>query len=140
MSTNKTVETRASVEHFIGSVGNETRRRDSREMLRVMEEITGHPPRMWGNSMVGFGSYHYRYESGREGDFFLTGFSPRKAAIAVYIMPGFDRYGDLLERLGPHKTGKSCLYLKSLDSIDRTVLGELIRDSVEQMRETHDCR
>jgi len=140
VSANKTVETRASVKDFIDSVSDESRKRDSLEMLRVMNEITGQPPRMWGGSLVGFGSYHYRYESGREGDFFLTGFSPRKNTFTVYIMPGFSRFSDHLARLGPHRTGKSCLYLKNLDSIDRDVLRQLISDSVAQMRKTHDCR
>ena len=86
---------------------------------------------------MGFGRYHYQYDSGREGDFFITGFSPRKTALTVYIMPGFDRYEERLQRLGPHKTGKSCLYLKNLDAIDRDVLEEIIRDSVSAMRKKY---
>jgi hypothetical protein len=96
-------------------------------------------PRPWGSSLVGFGSYHYRYESGREGDFFLTGFSPRKSAFTVCIMPGFERYQARMKKLGPHTTGKSCLYLKNLDAIDRDVLEEIVRDSVEYMRKNYDC-
>ena len=104
-----------------------------------MEAISGSRAAMWGSSMVGFGRYQYRYASGREGEFFLTGFSPRKTALTVYVMPGLERYADQLERLGPHKTGKSCLYLKSLDAVDREVLEEIITDSVEYMRKNHHC-
>jgi hypothetical protein len=114
MAGNKTVETGASVRDFIDSVENEHKRRDSRELVTLMEAISGSRAAMWGSSMVGFGRYQYRYASGREGEFFLTGFSPRKTALTVYVMPGLERYADQLERLGPHKTGKSCLYLKSL--------------------------
>lgn len=137
MATNKNVETDASVTDFIQSVENEQRRKDSWEMLEIMERITGQKPKLWGSSLVGFGNYHYRYESGREGDFFLTGFSPRKTAFTVYVMPGFERYADQLERLGPYKTGRSCLYLKKLDAVDRSVLEEIIEDSVDFMKEKY---
>jgi hypothetical protein len=140
MAGNKTVETGASVRDFIDAVENEQKRRDSRELVTLMEAISGSRAAMWGSSMVGFGRYHYRYASGREGEFFLTGFSPRKTALTVYVMPGLDRYAGQLERLGPHKTGKSCLYLKSLDAVDREVLEEIITDSVEYMRKTYDCK
>jgi hypothetical protein len=140
MAGNKTVETGASVRDFIDAVENEQKRRDSRELLTLMEAISGSRAAMWGSSMVGFGRYHYRYASGREGEFFLTGFSPRKTALTVYVMPGLDRYSSQLERLGPHKTGKSCLYLKSLDAVDRAVLEEIITDSVKYMRKTYDCK
>jgi len=139
MAKNKTVETQASVNAFIEAVDNESRRSDSRELVVLMQTITGHEPKMWGPSMVGFGSYHYRYASGREGDYFITGFSPRKTALTVYIMPGLERYASALERLGPHKTGKSCLYLKNLETIDRNVLKEIIQDSVEHMRREYNC-
>jgi hypothetical protein len=134
MSSNKTVATDQKVEDFINSVDDEQKRKDSWDMIRLMEKITGQAARMWGSSLVGFGSYHYKYESGREGDFFLTGFSPRKTAFTIYIMPGFSNYAELMEKLGPHKTGKSCLYVKSLQVIDRTVLEQLIRDSVAHMK------
>lgn len=140
MAKNKTVETQASVDAFIEAVDNESRRSDSRELVVLMQTITGHEPKMWGPSMVGFGSYHYRYASGREGDYFITGFSPRKTALSVYVMPGLERYEKQLARLGPHKTGKSCLYLKSLDTIDRGVLEEIVSDSVRVMHEQYDCR
>ena len=140
MAKNKTVATDASVETFIDAVENETRRNDCRELLDLMRDVTGKEPKMWGPAMIGFGSYHYRYESGREGDFFITGFSPRKTALTVYLMPGLDRYTDERTRLGPHKTGKSCLYLKSLDSIDRGVLRDMIEDSIAFMREKYECQ
>jgi len=139
MAQNKTVATDATVGDFIEALEDRRIREDSRQLLVLMQQITGHEARMWGGSMVGFGNYHYRYESGREGDFFLTGFAPRKSALSVYIMPGFERFRSQLGKLGPHKTGKSCLYLKNLDSIDRDVLAEIIRDSVAYMRANYDC-
>jgi hypothetical protein len=139
MAKNKTVATENSVAEFIASIDDEQKRRDSEEMIALMRGVTGHEPRMWGSSLVGFGSYHYRYESGREGDFFLTGFSPRKTALTIYVMPGFTRYGKLMKTLGPHSTGKSCLYVKNLDAIDRAVLEEIVRNSVSHMREKYDC-
>ena len=139
MSSNKTVENDSSVENFINTVDNEQKRRDSWDMIALMKGITGAEPRMWGSSLVGFGQYHYKYESGREGDSFITGFSPRKTALTVYIMPGFDAYKEKMAKLGPHKTGKSCLYLKNLDAVDRGVLEEIIRDSVDLMRERYEC-
>lgn len=138
MAQNKTAPGSASVEEFIDGIDDPQRRADCRELLVTLREICGCEPVMWGN-MVGFGTYHYRYASGREGDFFITGFASRKTALTVYIMPGFDDYAEHLERLGPHKTGRSCLYLKRLDAVDREVLYELIRRSVEVMRERYDC-
>ena len=140
MASNKTQPTGQSVEKFLNAVHDERKRQDSWSLIELMEAVTGEEPRMWGSSLVGFGQYHYRYASGREGDFFLTGFSPRKSALAVYIMPGCARYEGPLQRMGPHKTGKSCLYLKSLDAVDRDVLEDIIRDSVAYMREKYDCQ
>jgi len=140
MSSNKTVETDDSVENFINAVDNEQKRRDSWDLIALMKDITGSEPKMWGSSLVGFGQYHYKYASGREGNFFITGFSPRKAALTVYVMPGFDAYEKQLSRLGPYKTGKSCLYLRNLNVVDRDVLEEIIRDSVEVMRGRYDCQ
>lgn len=137
MAANKTIANDTSVNAFIDTVEDERKRADSHELIELMRTITGHEPKLWGSSLVGFDSYHYRYASGREGDFFITGFSPRKTALAIYIMPGFDDYAEQLQRLGPHKTGKSCLYVKNLDAIDRDVLGEIIRDSVSAMRERY---
>jgi hypothetical protein len=110
------------------------RRADCQAIVRIMRRATGARPAMWGTSIVGFGSYHYRYESGREGDWMLTGFSPRSRNLALYIMPGFGRYGDLLKRLGKHGTGKSCLYLKRLSDVDESVLAELVQASVDHLR------
>lgn len=137
MAANKTRQNDASVEKFINSIDNEQRRNDSFEMLAMMEKITGHKAKMWGASLVGFDSYHYKYASGREGEWAITGFSPRKSAFTIYIMPGFTPYQKLMGNLGPHKTGKSCLYLKNLDAIDRDVLEQLIRSSVEDMRQKY---
>ena len=137
MGSNKTVASSAPVENFIAGIDDQQKRQDSMDMIALMGEITGHEPRLWGSSLIGFGSYHYRYESGREGDFFLTGFSPRKSAFTIYIMPGFERYEALMKELGPHKLGKSCLYLKNLEVIDRGVLEKIIRDSVAYMREKY---
>lgn len=129
MSENKTRPTNASVIEFLNSIENETRREDSFTMLKKMKEITGKPAVMWGDSLVGFGSYHYKYDSGREGDMLLTGFSPRKQNLTLYIMAGFERFEELLQKLGPHKTGKSCLYIKKLSDIDMDILTELITAS-----------
>ena len=122
-----------SVLKFINSVPDEKKRRDSHTILEIMKNITKEEPRMWGDSIVGFGSYCYKYESGREGDWFLTGFSPRKQNFSVYIMSGFKEYGELLKKLGKHKTSKSCLYFKSLDELDIKTLKELIKKSVKKM-------
>ena len=139
MATNKTTQNDNPVESFINSVDNEQKRGDSWDMIALMKKITGSEPKMWGSSLVGFGSYHYKYASGREGDFFLTGFSPRKTAFTVYIIPGFSGYADLMEQLGSYKTGKSCLYLKNLEAVNRGELEQLIRESVDEMREKYEC-
>jgi hypothetical protein len=101
-----------------------------------MKQVTKAEPRMWGSSIVGFGSYHYKYESGREGDWFVTGFSPRKQNLTLYIMPGFESYGGLLGKLGKHKTGKSCLYVNTLEDVHLPTLKALIRQSVKHMNKT----
>jgi hypothetical protein len=137
MAGNKTIANEDSVADFIAGLDDAGRRQDSSALIALMRHITDHPPKMWGGGMIGFGSYRYRYASGREGEFFLTGFATRKSALTLYIMPGFARYGDLLEKLGPHRLGKSCLYLKNLDSVDHGVLEELIRDAVARMREKY---
>jgi hypothetical protein len=124
------------VAEFLEDLADERRRADSIEVLGLIREVTGLEPRMWGDSIVGFGSYHYTYESGREGDWFLTGFSPRKQNLTVYIMSGFDQEPELMQRLGKHTTGKSCLYLKRLGDVDREVLKELVRRSVDHVRKT----
>ena len=134
MSEPKTVQNDGNVDEFLDAVANPRRREDARRVLELMREVTGEPPKMWGSSIVGFGSYHYRYASGREGDWMITGFSPRKQNLTIYIMPGFSEFADLLGRLGKHKTSKSCLYLNKLDDVDMEVLAELVRESVEVMK------
>ncbi|HUF27193.1 MAG TPA: DUF1801 domain-containing protein [Gemmatimonadaceae bacterium] len=138
MSENRTKPTDESVDAFLSAVPDEERRADCRRVLDIMREITGKEPRLWGRGMIGFDSYHYRYGSGREGDWFITGFSPRKNDLTIYIMAGFDRYEELMGRLGKHRTGKSCLYLKRLADVDPELLKELIAESVRHMRATHD--
>lgn len=139
MAQNKTQPTDASVDAFVDSIDNSRRRQDSREVLALMREVTGKEPTMWGDSMVGFGKYHYRYDSGREGDWFLAGFAPRKSSLVVYIMSGFPRHAELMKKLGKHRTGSSCLYINKLEDVDRDVLRELVRRSVEHTRKTHDA-
>jgi hypothetical protein len=134
MADMKTTPTRASVNAFLASVPDEGVRRDCKTLAKMMREATGSPARMWGPSIVGFGEYHYKYESGREGDFFLVGFSPRARQISLYIMAGFERYEEIMQRLGTYKTGKSCLYIKRLDDVDRDALRELIEESVQHMK------
>ena len=102
-----------------------------------MQEVTGKEPKMWGDSIIGFDSYHYKYASGREGDWPIAGFSPRKQALSIYIMAGFKKYDELMQKLGKYKTGKSCLYVKKLEDVDREVLKKLIQESVEYMREKY---
>ncbi len=105
--------------------------------MKLMSEITGNRAKMWGPSIVGYGKYHYKYESGREGDFFLTGFSPRKQALTIYIISGFSINPKLMEKLGKYKTGKSCLYVKKLDDLDRSVLAQLVKESVAYIRKKY---
>lgn len=124
-----TVPTGASVADFIAAVANPTRRRDAERLVALFQEITGQPPEMWGPSIVGFGRYTYRYASGRSGEWPAAGFSPRAAALTVYLMDGFAGREDVLARLGPHTTGKGCLYLKRLDQVDLDVLADLVRAS-----------
>ena len=123
--------TEASVAGFLAAMPDEQRRQDARRLCAMMREITGEPPTMWGTSIIGFGTYHYRYASGHEGDAPLASFSPRRQHLAIYLVGEFgDRYQPLLARLGPHKTGKGCLYLKRLDDADQDALRELIDRSV----------
>ncbi|TQV77960.1 DUF1801 domain-containing protein [Denitrobaculum tricleocarpae] len=134
----KTQRNENSVEAFLNSVADERRRNEGFTMLEMMKRASGCAPAMWGDSMIGFGSYRYRTAKGREQSFFLTGFSPRKSALAVYVMPGFSRFEAALAKLGRHKTGRSCLYIANLESIDRDVLEAMIRESVQQMREAYE--
>ena len=133
MSDNKTQMTDGSVEDFIASVDHAGRREDAAQLDLLFREATGFQPRLWGPSIIGYGWYHYRYDSGREGDFLATGFSPRKANMVVYIMPGYSEFSDILSRLGPYKLGKSCLYLGRLGKVDLGVLKELICAGLEDL-------
>ena len=133
MAEAKTKATAESVEAFLGDVADEARRADCRTLVDLMREATGAEPRMWGGSIVGFGSYHYTYESGREGDWFIQGFSPRKGDLSLYVMPGFEAFDGVLDRLGKFKTGKACLYVKRLSDVDLDVLRELLACSVAAM-------
>jgi hypothetical protein len=134
MAELKTQKTDGSVEAFLNAVENEPKRTDSFRVLAIMRAITGEEPAMWGPSIVGFGSYHYTYTSGREGDWPVVGFSPRKRNLTLYIMDGFDTYDALLARLGKHKTGKSCLYINKLADVDLNVLRDLITQSVAHVQ------
>lgn len=134
MSENKTRPTDASVLAYLDGIDDPVRRADCEVLVEHMQRIVGEPPVMWGSTIVGFGSYHYIYDSGREGDMCLTGFSSRKSALSIYIMSGFDDRPDRMEKLGKFKTGKSCLYVKRLSDIDLEVLDELVADSVERMK------
>ena len=134
MSQNKTVANDNDVTAFLNAVEPEAKRKDSFVIMNLMEEVTGEQPTMWGPSIVGFGSYHYRYETGREGDMPLVGFSPRKQALTLYITTGFDAYGDLLGKLGKYKMGKGCLYIKKTEDVDLDVLRELVTQSAEYRR------
>jgi hypothetical protein len=129
----KTVATEQDPIAFIDKVPSAAKRKDSHELLAMMRDITGAPPKMWGPSIVGFGQYHYKYDSGREGDICLTGFSPRTGALVVYVGPGIDN-AKLMTKLGKHRHGKGCLYINKLDDVDRGILRKLIEYSVAQLR------
>jgi hypothetical protein len=136
MSDPKTKKNNASVETFLEDVGHERKREDSFTILELMREVTGEEGSMWGSSIIGFGSYQYKYASGREGEWFLTGFSPRKQNLTLYIMPGFEHYDSLLKKLGKFKTGKSCLYINKLEDVNLDVLRDLVKRSVEHMQKS----
>lgn len=137
MAELKTKLNDANVEAFLHSVENRQRRDDSFAVLDLMRETLGEEAKMWGKSIVGFGSYTYKYATGRTGDWMLTGFSPRKGSLTLYIMAGFDEYADLMAKLGKHKTGKSCLYIKKLSDVDQDVLKELVKKSAEHIAATN---
>jgi hypothetical protein len=134
MAEMKTKPTDHSVEEFLNEVADEERRADCFQVAKIMEEITGEKPKMWGPSIVGFGSYHYKYASGREGDWPVTGFSPRKKDLTLYLMMGFQKHGELMEKLGRHSAAKSCLYIKRLSDIHVPTLKKLIKESVKDLR------
>lgn len=138
MSELKTTVNDAGVEDFINTVGDRTKQQDSLVLLEMFTRITGEKPKMWGTSIIGFGQYHYKSErSSQEGDWMLTGFSPRKANLTLYIMPGFDEYQGLLKDLGKHKTSVGCLYIHKLADVDTKVLEKLVRQSYEDMKKQY---
>lgn len=134
MSDLKTKPTDKSVIDFLNKVENPTKREDSFKILDLMHEVTQEEPTMWGDSIIGFGSFHYKYKSGREGDWFLIGFSPRKQSLSLYINTGFEAYEEKLKKLGKYKTGKSCLYINKLKDVELPVLKELMTDSVHHLK------
>ncbi len=138
VAENKTRATARDVEAFLAGIEDDGQREDSRVIAAMMERLSGEAPTMWGDAMVGFGSYHYKYASGREGDFFRTGFSPRKRDLSLHLMGvysdgGYEKRQQLLDRLGKHKRGKSCLYIKRLSDVDMAVLEALVADSLAVM-------
>lgn len=138
MAALKTTVNDASVEDFINQIENEVKRQDSRTLLKLFSKVTGEKPRMWGSSIIGFGSYHYKSEKSRqEGDWMLTGFSPRKQNLTLYVIPGFGDYQDLLSELGKHKTSVGCLYINKLADVDLAVLQELVERSYAAMKAEH---
>ena len=137
-SENTTKPTDVDPDAFVAAVEHPTRRGDAEVLMEMMRRVTGCPPKMWGPSIIGFGRYHYTYDSGREGDSMLTGFSPRKGKSVVYILPGYDDISDDLAELGKHSIGKSCLYINKLADIDMTVLEKIVADSVARMRANYE--
>lgn len=137
MAENKTKPTDQSVESFINALDDEQKRSDSYSLIDLMKDVTGCEPKMWGPSIIGFDQYHYKYESGREGDFLKVGFSPRKREFSIYLMCSFDKNEDLMQKLGKHRTGKSCLYVKKLKDIDMDVLRELVEESIHYVNEKY---
>ncbi len=132
MAKNKTIPNETDVAIFLNKIVDDQKRRDAFELLKIMEEITKEKPKMWGTSIVGFGEYHYKYDSGREGDMFLSGFSPRKQNMAIYVVSGVEKYESIL-----HKIGKSCFYIKKLEDIDKDLLIEMIKDSVNKIKQKY---
>src|SRR5689334_1393565 len=134
MAKLKTKPTHASVKDFLNQIPDEATRQDCIAIAQIMEEITGEKPKMWGPSIVGFGSYHYKYDSGREGDWLVTGFSPRKKDLTLYMMMGFEKHPELMEKLGKHSAAKSCLYIKRLSDVHVPTLKKLIKSSVKDLK------
>ena len=133
MSQQKTIQTADSVEAFLNNIADDQRRKDCFSVLEIMKAATRTEPAMWGTSIVGFGRYRYKYESGTKGEWFLVGFSPRKQDLTLYIVSGLERYPALLKKLGKHKTGKSCLYIKKLEDVDLSTLKQLIKQSLTDL-------
>jgi hypothetical protein len=140
MAENKTKPTKRSVTAFINGIDDKQKRADVKKVAVMMRKATGARATMWGPGIVGYGQYHYQYASGREGDFMLTGFSPRKQALTVYIIPGFKPFDSMMKKLGKYKTGKSCLYINRLSDVDESVLERLIWASVKHMRKNYETK
>jgi len=136
MAELKTKQNDQSVEKFLNGIADKKTREECFTILELMKQITKMEPKMWGDSIVGFGAYHYKYESGREGDWFLTGFSPRKQNLTLYFMSGLGYFSEILKKLGKHKTGKGCLYINKLEDVDLPTLKKLIQQSVKHMTKT----
>lgn len=134
MAELKTKENSASVSNFLNAIDDKQKRADCKAIAKMMRDATGKRAKMWGTSIVGFDKYDYKYDSGHSGTSIITGFSPRAQNISVYIMPGFKKFSALMDKLGKHKTGRSCLYIKRLDDVDQKVLSRLIKESVKEMR------
>ena len=134
MSQNRTQATDGDVQAFLTGVSPDWKRADALRLDAIFREVTGFRPVMWGASIIGYGRYHYVYETGREGDFLATGFSPRSQNFSIYIMPGYADFSDILKRLGKHNTSKSCLYVRRLSDIDQNVLAEVIRAGLDDLR------
>ena len=134
---NKTKATGASVDGYLGAIKSDERQKDCRALAKLMAKATGEKPKMWGPSIVGFGSYHYKYDSGREGDSCLTGFSSRASEIAIYLMAEFPKRDQLLAKLGKHKTGGGCLYIKKMSDVDPKVLEQLVAATLAERAKKH---
>lgn len=133
MATNKTTQTESSVAHFINAIENVIKQNDALELVKIMQEETGFDAKMWGQNIIGFGSYHYKYESGHEGDAPLVAFSPRKEAISLYLYPSFENKEELLSQFGKHKAGKGCIYIKKIADIKVEILKKMISLSVKNL-------
>ena len=140
MAENKTKPTKQSVTAFVNGIDDAQKRADIKKVAAMMRRVTGARAAMWGSSIVGYGQYHYKYASGREGDYMLTGYSPRKQALTVYIIAGFGKFEPLMKKLGKYKTGKSCLYIKRLADVDEKILERLIDGSVKFMRKNYETK
>lgn len=134
MAETKTKKTQASVDEFLAAIDDETKQGDARALVRLLKKVTGEKPTMWGSSIVGFGQYHYRYASGREGDSMLVGFSPRAQNLTLYFPAGFDKLTPLLKKLGKFSTGKGCLHVKRMDDVDMSVLEAIVRQAVKEAK------
>lgn len=137
MAENKTKQTKASVDKFISAIKDENIQKDCYTIIKIMKSVTKEEPKMWGPSIIGFGTYHYKYASGREGDMCIAGFSPRKQNLTIYLMSGFEKQKALLEKLGKFKTSKVCLYIKTLKDVDLKILKELISNSVNELKKNN---